>query len=112
VGGEYGAGWKSVGAGRLVTTFFGDVSSVVDCGAVQCGAILTCLTSKNSRILDIYLFIPLSVSLSVSFFLCCLFHHLINLSTILLIYFYFLYDTRTGLPQFFAMTECSKMQTT
>ena len=22
VGGEYGAGWKSVGAGRLVTTFF------------------------------------------------------------------------------------------
>ena len=25
VGGEYGAGWKSVGAGRLVTTFFGDV---------------------------------------------------------------------------------------
>lgn len=26
VGGEYGAGWKSVGAGRLVTTFFGDVS--------------------------------------------------------------------------------------
>ena len=27
VGGEYGAGWKSVGAGRLVTTFFGDVSS-------------------------------------------------------------------------------------
>ena len=29
VGGEYGAGWKSVGAGRLVTTFFGDVSSVI-----------------------------------------------------------------------------------
>ena len=28
VGGEYGAGWKSVGAGRLVTTFFGDVSTV------------------------------------------------------------------------------------
>ena len=27
VGGEYGAGWKSVGAGRLVTTFFGDVST-------------------------------------------------------------------------------------
>lgn len=27
VGGEYGAGWKSVGAGRLVTTFFGDVSN-------------------------------------------------------------------------------------
>jgi isocitrate dehydrogenase len=27
VGGEYGAGWKSVGAGRLVTTFFGDDGS-------------------------------------------------------------------------------------
>lgn len=26
VGGEYGAGWRSVGAGRLVTTFFPDVS--------------------------------------------------------------------------------------
>ena len=28
MGGEYGAGWKSVGAGRLVTTFFGDVSII------------------------------------------------------------------------------------
>jgi len=27
VGGEYGAGWKSVGAGRLVTTFFPDDGS-------------------------------------------------------------------------------------
>jgi len=24
VGGEYGAGWKTVGAGKLVTTFFPD----------------------------------------------------------------------------------------
>ena len=27
VGGEYGAGWKSVGKGRLVTTFFPDDGS-------------------------------------------------------------------------------------
>ena len=27
VGGEYGAGWRSVGAGRLVTTFFPDDGS-------------------------------------------------------------------------------------
>ena len=27
MGGEYGAGWKSVGKGRLVTTFFPDDGS-------------------------------------------------------------------------------------
>ena len=32
VGGEYGAGWKAVGAGKLVTTFFPDDDR---CGAVR-----------------------------------------------------------------------------
>jgi hypothetical protein len=86
VGGEYGAGWKSVGAGRLVTTFFGDVSSVVwsgvvewsgvewsgvqcssvkwsavycfvfHCGTVLCNQMRTCLSSRRIRTLDIILF--------------------------------------------------------
>ena len=47
VGGEYGAGWKSVGAGRLVTTFFGDVSTAYFSLNVQMMA-----RNKNIRLFE------------------------------------------------------------
>jgi len=56
VGGEYSAGWKSVGAGRLITTFFpDDGSSPVICDDRYAKILLSKL-SFRFRVFWVYIF--------------------------------------------------------